>query len=76
MDQGPQGLLMGPKGPIDGVEGCSPPQELEKAREAATFLVSYISLNLVCIDKIWTFIYLNYHWFIDISVQSFYLAHI
>ena len=29
MEQGPQGLLMGPKGPTDGAEGCSPPQQVE-----------------------------------------------
>ena len=33
-------LLLGPKGPIVAVEGCSPPQELEKAaRRAAIFLL-------------------------------------
>ena len=35
MDQGPQGLSFGPKGPTDRAEGCSLPQELEKD----TFLV-------------------------------------
>ena len=34
------GLKCGPKGPMDAAEGCSPPQELEKAaRRAAIFLV-------------------------------------
>ena len=37
MDQGPQGLWMDPKGPPDGAKDCSPPQELEKAREAGYF---------------------------------------
>ena len=36
-EKGPQGLLMGPKGPTDRAEGCIPPQELEKAREAGYF---------------------------------------
>ena len=32
--------LLGPKGPIDAAEGCSPLQELEKAaRRVAIFLV-------------------------------------
>ena len=37
MDQGPQGLWMGQKGPTDGAEGYSPLQELEKASEAGYF---------------------------------------
>ena len=41
MDQGPQGLWMGPKGPPAGAEGCNPPQELEKAREAGYFSSSW-----------------------------------
>ena len=36
MNQGPQGLWLGPKGPTDGTEGCSLQQELEKAREVNT----------------------------------------
>ena len=33
--------MLGPKGPTVAAEGCSPPQELEKAaRRAAIFLVS------------------------------------
>ena len=36
-----QVLKCGPKGLMDAAEGCSPPQELEKAaRRAAIFLVS------------------------------------
>ena len=35
--QDPQGLWMGPKGPLDGAASCSPPQELEKDREAGYF---------------------------------------
>ena len=38
-DQGPQGLLLGPKGPINIAQGCSPPQELERPARPATFLV-------------------------------------
>ena len=35
-------LLLGPKGPTGAAEGCSPPQELEKAaRRAAIFLVGF-----------------------------------
>ena len=35
-------LLLGPKGPTVAAEGCSPPQELEKAaRRAAIFLVYF-----------------------------------
>ena len=34
MNQGQQVLWSGPKGPTDGAEGCSFPQELEKARKA------------------------------------------
>ena len=37
MDQIPEGLCLGPKGPNDGAEGYSLPQELEKAREAGYF---------------------------------------
>ena len=57
--------MLGPKGPIVAAEGCSPPQELEKAaRRAAIFLVfqkeqglsvektkEYIALYL-CISKL------------------------
>ena len=38
--------MVGPKGPTVAAEGCSPPQELEKAaRRAAIFLVD---LNIDC----------------------------
>ena len=37
MDQDPQGLWMGPKGPPDGAKGSSPLQELEKARKVGYF---------------------------------------
>ena len=40
MDQIQQGFWVGPKGPTDGAKGYSLPQDLEKAREAANFLVS------------------------------------
>ena len=44
-------LLMGPKGPTVAAEGCSPPQELEKAtRRVAIFLVflkgNFVKLNI------------------------------
>ena len=29
------------QGPLDGAEGCSPPQELEKTTKQATFLVKH-----------------------------------
>ena len=35
---------MGPKGPLAGAEGCNPPQELEKAREAGYFSSVFIFL--------------------------------
>ena len=35
--KGPQGLWTGSKGLIDRAEGQSPPQELEKGREAGYF---------------------------------------
>ena len=37
MDQDPQGFWLGPKGPTDGAEGSSLPQELERAKEAGNF---------------------------------------
>ena len=37
MDQILQSLWVDPKGPTDGVQGYSLPQELEKAREADYF---------------------------------------
>ena len=45
MDQDPQGLGMGPEGPPDGVGGCSPPRELEKARQASYFSGQIIFLG-------------------------------
>ena len=37
IDQGPQGLWMGPNGPTFEAQGSSPPQKLEKARKAGYF---------------------------------------
>ena len=37
LDEGPQGVWMGPKGPTDEAEGCNPPQEVEKAQKAVYF---------------------------------------
>ena len=48
MDQDPQGLWMGPKGPPDGAEGSSTLQELEKAPEAGYFSSLYI-IDKVCV---------------------------
>ena len=45
IDHGLQDLLMGSKGPTDGIEGCNPPQE--KARKQANFLVSKKNLKIL-----------------------------
>ena len=37
MDQGPQGIWLGPKSPSDIAQDSSPPQELEEAGKAGYF---------------------------------------
>ena len=48
-----QGLCMVLKGPTDGAEGCNPPQEVEKAREAGYFSINWENNDQV--DKVYNF---------------------
>ena len=56
MDQGPQVLWLGPKGPTDGAQSCSLSQELEKPREAGYFTSSFIFVLRVVSKNKQTFI--------------------